>query len=142
MTKVYDPASITMSFAGINIQGLADGEFVSLEQNEDAFTVQIGSDGDGTRSKSNNRSGRVTFTLMMSSSTNDLLSALHTLDLESPSGAGIGPLMIKDLNGTTLITAERAWITRFPTAAYDREATSREWIIETDKLIQLQGGNN
>lgn len=140
--KVYDAGSIVAIFNGIVINGYADGTFISIEQNADAFSLQIGTDGDGTRSRSNNRSGAVTFTLMQSSDTNSLFSALHQVDLNTPGGDGIGPLLIKDKLGATLVTAEKAWIRRFPTSTFDREATSREWTIETDNLVQLVGSSN
>lgn len=137
----YDASQVLMIMAGIPVQGLADGTFVSAAFNEDGFTLTVGTDGEGTRAKTNNRSGRVTFTLMQSSSSNDLLSALHNLDLNSPNGDGIGPLLIKDRSGRTLITAESAWIVKHPDAEYAREASTREWIVETDELIASQGGN-
>jgi hypothetical protein len=139
--RTYDPSQVIIVFAGIPLSGFADGTFLSVEQNEDSFTLQIGTDGEGTRSKTNNRSGRVTFTLMQSSQANDLLSALHNLDIRSPNGDGIGPLLIKDNSGRSLFSAEKAWIVKPPTGEYGREAASREWIVETDHLILQHGGN-
>lgn len=139
--RTYDPSQVTIIFAGIPISGFADGTFVSVEQNEDSFTLQVGTDGEGTRSKTNNRSGRVTLTLMQSSASNDALAAIHSLDVLSPSGDGIGPLLIKDNSGRSLFSADAAWIVKPPTGEFGREATSREWIIETDHLILSYGGN-
>lgn len=137
----YNPDRITMILGKIIIDGFADGQFVEVEMNNDAYALTMGTDGDGTRAKSNDRSGTVTFNLMMSSDKNDALSALHNLDLNSPGGDGVVPLLIKDLEGRTLITAERAWIRRFPTVTYDRGTTTRDWVIESDHIIQFQGGN-
>ena len=139
--RTYDPSQVTIVFAGIPISGFADGTFVSVEQNEDSFTLQVGTDGEGTRSKTNNRSGRVTLTLMQSSAANDALAAVHSLDVLSPSGDGIFPLLIKDNSGRSLFGADTAWIVKPPTGEFGREVTSREWIIETDHLIQSHGGN-
>lgn len=139
--STYDPSQVAIVFAGIPITGFADGTFLNVEQNEDSFTLQVGTDGDGCRSKSNNRSGRVTFTLGQWSACNDLLSALHNLDVNTPNGDGIGPLLIKDLSGTSMYIAEKAWITKPPAAGFGREAESREWIIETLDLEQHHGSN-
>ena len=130
-----------MVLSGIPISGLADGTFVSVVFNEDAYALTIGSDGEGTRSKTNNRSGRVTFTLMQSSESNDLLSALHNLDLNTPNGDGIGPLLVKDNSGRTLVTAASAWVVKHPDAEFGREAATREWIVETEELLAQHGGN-
>jgi|SRR5690606_17415475 len=138
---VYDPDQITMTFAGIRITGWADGEFVRIARNNDSFTLQKGTDGTGTRSKSKDKSGRVSFILMQTSPVNARLAALHRLDETAPNGAGVGELRIKDLNGETLHTAKEAWIVKPPDANYDRTATSREWIIEADELEMFDGGN-
>lgn len=140
--KVYDPKSVIISVGTFVLEGFADGTFVTVERNEDSFTLQVGSDGEAVRSKSNNQSGRITAQLLQSSPANDLLSALHATDENSPSGDGIVPVIVKDLNGTSLYTAQHAWIVKGPSAEYGREATAREWVIETNKLIANYGGNN
>lgn len=140
-TKVYDPASVLCVFAGIPIQGFAEDSVVKVAYNEDAFTLKMGVDGDGTRSKTNNRSAQITFSLMQSSDVNDLLSAVHGLDLNSPSGDGIGPLLIKDNQGRTLMAAEKAWIMKTPDVEFAKEAGPREWVLETSSLETTIGGN-
>jgi hypothetical protein len=137
----FDAKSIIQVFAGIPISGYAKGTFVSIEFNEDAFNLTIGADGEGCRAKSNNESAQITFTLMQSSAVNDLLSAIHNLDKTSPGGDGIGPYLLKDLFGTTIIAAEKAWIKKMATAAYGTEPSDREWVLETDFAIVNLGGN-
>lgn len=141
--RKYDPSQVAIIFGPVGpIGGFADGTFVSVEQNEDSFALSVGSDGEGTRAKSNNRSGRVTVTLAQSSASNALLSAAHLLDINSANGDGIGPLLVADRSGTSLYEAENAWIVRPPAAEFGRDgAATREWIIETDNLNQVHGGN-
>ena len=64
--KTYDPKQISVIVGGAIISGFADGEFVTTERNEDAFTLNVGADGEGGRVKSNNKSGRITLTLPVS----------------------------------------------------------------------------
>ncbi len=137
----YDPSQVTIIFAGVPVSGFGEGTFVSVERNEDSFALQVGADGEATRAKSNNRSGTVTVTLIQSSIVNDAFSALVALDENSPGGDGIGPLLIKDLSGRTLVAAETAWIRKPATVEFAREATEREWVIETDRLNIFAGGN-
>ena len=140
--KTYDPNNILMIFGAISIDGgLADGTFVTVEYNEDAFTLMMGSDGNGARAKSNNNSGRATFTVLQTSEVNQLLSAQHNIDKLSPSGDGIAPLLIKDKEGATLVAAGTAWIVKSANSEYAKEVSTREWIIETDNLDMLVGGN-
>jgi hypothetical protein len=61
--------------------------------------------------------------------------------LDDASNAGVLPFLMKDLNGTTLVTAENAWILKVPNVEYTRDATSRVWILQTNLLIVNLGGN-
>ncbi len=139
--KEYNPSEIAMSFAGIPIAGYADGEFVVIEAESDDFTDVVGTDGDVARARTNDRRGTVTFKLMQTSDTNALLSALRSADLLAPNGAGVGALEVRDLQGTTLLSAAEAWIKKMPQTAFDREIGAREWVIRCAVLEGVVGGN-
>src|SRR3990172_3302697 len=117
--RSYDPAQVTVVFAGIPIEGFADGTFLTAERANPMFNTMVGSDGEGARAKSNDTSGSVTLTLMQTSLSNDALSALAALD--ETSGDGVGPLLIKDGLGRTLIQAESAWLEKPANAEFGRE---------------------
>ena len=137
----YSSDEVIITFGAIILSGIADGTFVTVEANEDSFAVMVGSDGDACRSKSNNRSARITATLLQSSATNDLLSAVHNIDIQSPSGDGIYPMLVKDNTGRTLHTAENVWIVKPPASSFARETENREWVFETDNMQHFIGGN-
>lgn len=137
--KTYDPALITMSFAGILVQGFAEGTMISAERNENSFEETAGSQGDVTRVRTRNRTGLVTITLQAESPTNDLLSTLLALD--ESTGAGVGPLQITNLIGTTAVESTFAWIKKPPTVEYGNEAGTREWIIACADLEMFVGGS-
>ena len=137
----YSADEVIITFGPIILSGLADGTFVTVEQNEDSFTLMVGSDGDACRAKSNNRSSRVTATLLQSSAVNDLLSAMHNVDINSPNGDGINPILVKDNTGRTLHTAEKAWIVKPPASSFARETENREWVFESDNMVHNIGGN-
>lgn len=137
--KSYDPNAVTLVFAGIPVEGYADGTFVNVARNNPAFALTVGSSGEGARAKSNDKSGTVTLTLIQSSLSNDALSAIAALD--EASSDGVGPLLMKDLSGRSLYAAETAWIQKVSDAEFAREITSREWVIETDSLEVFVGGN-
>lgn len=139
MVKTYAADEMIVTFGPVVMSEFGQDSLVTVEMNEDLFTLQMGADGRGVRSKTSNRSARITVTLMQSSASNDLLSAIAQLD--SQSNEGVFPLMIKDGSGRSIHTAESAWITRAPTAEYGREAGEREWIFETDRLDSFVGGN-
>ncbi len=139
--KVYDPTEVTVSFAGIVIQGYADGEFIRIEQEGDDFTDVVGTDGEVSRSKTSDRRATVTFILMQTSASNALLSAISNADRNAPGGAGVGALFIRDRQGTSLYRAAEAWISKPPNVSMDRAPTSREWTLRAAKLERQDGGN-
>lgn len=141
MLKTYAADEVSMIAGPIMVTGLAENTFVKAVFNEDSFKLLTGADGEGVRSKSSNRSGRVTFTTLQSSQANDALSALHNLDVATPGGAGIVPLLIKDNSGRTLISAEKAWLVKHADVEFAREAGNREWTFETNELFVFGGGN-
>lgn len=139
--KTYDPSHVSMFFGVIEMQGFAQDAAITVEHDEDDWSLVIGVDGEGTRSKTSNRSATITVALMQSSVTNDLLSAARILDNDTPGGSGALPLIIKDNSGTTKFTAESCWIQKGPTAELNREATTREWTFRTDNVVAIHGSN-
>lgn len=138
MFSNYDPGRVVASFRGIPFLAYMDGTFISAERTNDAFSMQVGAGGDVTRVRSRDLTGSVTFTLQAASPTNDLLSAVAAED--ELFGTGYGALMIKDLNGNTLLEAPTAWIRKLPTTEFSDEASGREWVLDCSELIMFVGG--
>ena len=136
--KQWDPGLVVMTFAGIIIYGYAEGTMISAERNTDTFSLKQGAQGDGTRVRSRDRSGKVTFNLMGATGCNDLLSARVRLD--ELSGTGKGPLLIKYVGGTDLVTAANAWLTRPANLEYADDPSPREWVLEAHVLKMIIGG--
>lgn len=139
MNKTYLPDEVSVITAGSIITGLADGDSISIERNEDTFTLAVGSQGDTTRTRNANKSGRITLTLQQTSESNEVLQNLLIAD--EANGNGFFPILIRDNSGKDLHVAEEAWIVRQPSAAYGKESGTREWIIETGSLRSFIGGN-
>ena len=137
--KTYDPKQVVLTVEGVQMSGFVEGSFITVARNEDAWSLQVGTDGEGTRSKSNNKSGRITFTLMQSSDSNAIMSALALRDEVSNSGAV--PVLLKDNSGDSLYMCETAWVVKFPDSTFETDATGREWVLETDVLTCYVAGN-
>ena len=138
--KTYDAKNISMIVGTKPITGLADGSYLTVRRNEDAWTLQIGADGEGVRSKSNNRSGQFEFNLLQGSDQNDFLSELALAD--EISNGGVVPILVKDNLGNSLYAAESAWIKKVPDSEFAKENGSRTWIIETAQLNVFIGSSN
>lgn len=139
MIKTYNPKRVIVSFGGQPLSGYADGTFIEVELNADAFTLTVGADGEGARSASADESGTVKLSLLQTSASNDVLNAAHATDKLTNLGAK--PLMVKDLQGRTLVTAAEAWIRKAPSAGFAKEVGTREWTFETASMQQITGGN-
>lgn len=137
--KLYDPAQIIMTFLGVPIVGYADGTFVAVERADDAFTMQVGSSGEVARSRSQNRSGSITFTLMQTSASNDVLSEAAAQD--EATGLGTGPAFIRDNLGRTVVNAPYAWVRKLPTLEFAKAAGSRVWVLDCSIITAQVGGN-
>jgi hypothetical protein len=140
-TKFYDADQITVVIAAIPISGYADGEFLTIEQESDAFSDVVGTDGEVTRSKTKDNRATVTLKLMQTSDSNDALSALYNADRAASNGAGVGAFLVRDRNGRSLFTGDACWIQKAPDVSFDRAPTSREWVIRVADLLRFDGGN-
>lgn len=136
----YDPKAMQVVFAGKLLQGFAPGTFLTITRNMDAYALSVGVDGIGTRIKNNNLSGRATFTLDQSSTSNDDLNALAAAD--SLSDSGVGPLFIKDGSGNTVAAAATAWIVKLPDSEFSNSLGTRQWVLESDVLSYSVGGSS
>jgi hypothetical protein len=139
--REYDPDQYTLLIAGIPMEGYAEDEFVSVEYDTADFEDVCGVDGEVTRSKSSDNRATVTVRLMQSSPVNDLLSTLRTLDKNTPGGVGVGPFLLRDKQGSTLLMSEKCWISERPAGSWARTAKEREWKIRCASMQSHFGGS-
>lgn len=67
MINTYDSMDITVIGDGVIATGLADGDAVTIGQNEESFSKQVGIQGDVTFSETNDKTGFATLTLKATS---------------------------------------------------------------------------
>jgi hypothetical protein len=136
-----DARGKTCTFGGIPIVGFAPGTYINIVTEVDQFNTIVGVDGEAVRTKTNNKAGYVEFTLLETSLSNDALTAVHQVDLNTPNGDGISILEVKDLYGLDGAFAEEAWIVKFPDSAYADTPQNRTWRIYSHNLQRYVGGN-
>lgn len=145
--KIYDADQVTILVGnvaiskGVGASGYAEGEFVKIEQQEEDFKIKVGTDGQTTRSKTNNILTKITLLLMQTSESNAYLSSLRTADRLGTNGAGVVSLLIQDRQGTSLHAAQFCWVNKPPDVSYDKEPTPREWELMCLMDERLDGGN-
>ncbi len=138
--KTYDPKAVVVTFNGIPITGFTDGDFVQVAVANDAFAKKVGANGEVGRARSNDDTAEVTITLMQTSPSNKLLSDVHNLD--KATGAGKGPLSIKDLNGESVWYFPDAWIKKAPDFTRGKEIADVAWVFDTGQPSESDMGGN
>jgi hypothetical protein len=136
----FDPDQHDVLFALVPMSGFAEDLMVTIEEDEDAFTIKKGVDGDISRSKNMGQTALVTIHLMSTSKSNAVLSALHDQDRKAAGGAGVAPILIRDRNGTSVFASDKAWIEKRPTVTRGKEADAREWKIRVINYEFFEGG--
>jgi hypothetical protein len=140
--KIADPDQWTIILVGVQIEtGFNDGAFLKVEAADDAFKTKVGVDGEVTMSKTNNPLLKITLTLMQSSDSNPVLSAIHELDKKTPGGTGVAPFLLRDRQGTSIFQGRFSRIMKAPDVELDREATPREWVFAAISDERLDGNN-
>jgi hypothetical protein len=147
--RQYDPSDIIVSIGsnvgsdnnvGSDITGFVDGTFVEIERAEDSFKKHVGATGDVTRTKLNDRSAKITLTLMAESTSNDDLAGMLLID--ETDGSATFSIQIKDVAGNMYCHAENAWIMKAPKIERGgKDAAHTVWVIECASL-EIRAGSN
>jgi len=141
--KVYNADEVDIIVGPYLIDsGLADGEFLRIEQESDDTEDVAGTDGEVAVSRTNDQRATATILVMQTSDGNDGLSVLSNLARTAPGMAGaIHPFLVKDKNGRTIHEGQNAWVRRAPDRSFDRTAQTNEWQIRIAHLGRFDGGN-
>ncbi len=137
--RTVDPKNVIIAIGGVPMSGFADGTFLEISSDAQQFTKVTGADGHTTRVKTNNYGGTLTLTLSQSSPSNDVLSAMFNADRLR--NAGVVPVLIRDLTGTTEIFAATGWIQQIPSVIYGNAVNNREWVLDLAEMDAFVGGN-
>jgi len=125
--KTFSANEVSLSIAGRVINsGFADGDFVKVAMASDAWSDKAGTDGEVTRSKTNDPRADASVFLMQTSDGNDLLAQIYAADQAAPNGAGVGQFLLRDQFGRTVIRGQ-CFIMKLPEVSRGREAGTCEW---------------
>ncbi len=139
MLYTYDSKYFKFIFGGSPAVGTNDGDFVSIEMDEDDWATSRGADGNVVRSNNQNVIATVTLTLQQTSPYNDYLSGIRKLD--KVSGQGVKTLLVKDLLGTTKFFSKWAYIQKIANINRGIEAQGSEWTFKAISPAMYVGGN-
>ena len=126
--NTYNPKKVTIALGNHIVTGYADDSFVAIEPSTEGVTKKVGCDGEIVRSISPDESYQVRIVLLPYSPTLKWLNTRYTMDINN--GNGDFSITVKDVLGSTVFTAESAWITKLPAVAYGKENANREVTID------------
>ena len=132
MVKTYDPRQIMMSLGSHVVSGYSDGTFLTIEAHGDGISKSVGADGEVIRSIDPDETATVTITVQYGSDTYKFAKQQYDMD-RITHGDGMFPVLIKDLKGNLVFSAEEGWIDNSPSTEFGKEASDREIVIETGK---------
>lgn len=141
MAKFFDPKQFPIVFGGVQMDGFGESTMCKFEYDTESFSDVVGVDGEVSRSKNMDRRAKLTVTLMQTSPTNDLLSAMYNAGRAGVNGADVAAVRVEDLNGRLVISGPEAWIMDTPKATYGKSAGEYEWIIRIANAEAFFGGN-
>jgi len=141
MAKFFDPKQFVISFAGVQMEGFSESTMCKFEFSGASFDDVVGVDGEVTRVKSMDRRATLTVSLMQTSPTNDLLSAIYNASRAGVNGADVGALRVEDLNGRLVIAGAEAWISDTPKPTYGKSAGEYEWTLRIANCDAFFGGS-
>jgi hypothetical protein len=133
----YSPDDVKCAFFGITITGFAEGTFIEIEREVDTFTKKVGALGDVARSRSLNKSGKITITVMDAHPINDLLATVISDD--EFDGSQAGPFTMKDLFGNTEVRATNAWCMKVPKVTRAQASGNVVYVFEAASLFIKHG---
>lgn len=129
VVKTYNSRQVIIALGTHAVTGYADDSFITIEEKGEGVTSASGCDGEVSRSVDPNEQYTVKLVLLQMSDTNKFLQGKYLLDKKT--GDGTFPILVKDLKGGVLFSAESAWVQKQPSRVYGKSAQNREWSIET-----------
>jgi len=141
--QVYSAAEFTCNLGGIEIDQSALGpdDFLKLTQNDKAYKLRSGIGGGKTRSQTKKPSYTLTIKVRQTDPVNTSLSFLHNLDKQTPGGAGIVPLYVKDRLGNLAVVETEAFIDGDPEMTAGAEEGDLEWSVILPSPDVVMGGH-
>ncbi len=126
-TKTFDFALMTVTWGADLYGGL---ESIKWARAGDAWSTHVAAD----------RTGAVTLTYSQNATALDYLSQQEQLD--EATGGGVHPLEVKDGSGRSICTAPNAWVKKPADGEFQKDGTTREFVLECDQLTVFVGGLN
>lgn len=138
----YSPSDISITFAGVPIEGFSSDNVVRINRIDPIYTSKRAMDGSVSVTKQKYSKWQVRIFLAQSSESNDLLNGVQKLLFSADiKELQYLPLIIKDNSGTTMFFAKDVWIEQLPELEFGQSLATREWVFMCNDVECIIGGN-
>lgn len=120
----FSPKDVQLVVAGYVITGW---ERISIARSVKGFTAVRGIRGKITRVRNRDSSATITFPLLQTSQSNEVMSYIHELDLTEQTGRL--SIILRDKSGKSVFSSDEAYITGYPAVTYSGGFEYRTWEI-------------
>jgi len=124
----YSPKDIQLVIAGYTITGW---ERITIARSVKGFTAIRGIRGKNTRVKNTDTSATITFPVLQTSQSNEVLSSIHEQDLEYSTGRI--SVILKDKSGKSVFSSDEAYLTSYPVTTFSGQFEFRTWELFLQK---------
>lgn len=119
---------------------MAGWQSFTISRRQQGFITIPGIRGKHTRVPTNDSSATIVVTIIQTSPSNDVLSAIHGLDLVN--GTGRISLTLKDSSGRSVFNSSEAYILGYPETIYSDDFEYRSWSIFCQTTDTYSVGGN
>ena len=135
MAQTFDSNEVSVNFAGRDLAtSRADGDFVTLAFTSELYGMKAGADGEVSRFKNNDRSGKCTLKFLNTSEAHRVLTALYNEAEASTNGDDMAPLQVRSRSTGLAYHAEKAWISKHPDITFGKEVGEVDWELGYERL--------
>lgn len=127
--STYNSRQVVIAFGTHPASGLADDSFVTIEEKGEGVLSKTGCDGEIARAIDPNKQYTIKISLLQTSATSKWLRSMYKAD--KATGDGMFPVLIKDLKGGQVFSADDAWVQKQPSFVRGKDTNNLEWSIET-----------
>lgn len=135
--RTYSAKQVLIALGSHSVTGYAEDSFVTITKNGDGVVKKTGCDGEIARAIDPDNTYSVKLSLLQTSPTNAFLQRMFQMDYDT--GEGMFPIMVKDLKGKTVFSADMAWAAKPADRSYGKDTVNREWTIETGDATVVEG---
>jgi hypothetical protein len=139
-TKQFSPDQVLLTIGSLPITGYFDGTYITATYPNNLYDRKEGADGEVVFIK--NVTGLLVELEFILLQTTQINTALSALVLSAYDSGIFPPIMMKDLEGETILTSPKCPPQKNPNVTYEKgTATGRIWTFTMPKADGIIGGN-